>query len=69
MKLKEYFNTPGSMSKSEMARRLGKTKGYITALCNEEYAPHSPTALLIIQLCNGLVTLEDLVPEDRRIES
>ena len=67
MKIRDYFKQPGSMSKSDMARRLGKSKGYITALCNEEYAPHSPTALAIVELTEEQVTLEDLVPNDKRV--
>lgn len=67
MTLDQYFMMPNSLTPLELARVLGRSKSYISLVRSGKLTPSAPACDQIIRATGGLVTLQDLIPQDRKL--
>ena len=59
MKLSEYLKNEG-LTQEQFAKKLGKSQTLISAYCTGSMMPPRQTALKIVKITDGQVTLSDL---------
>ena len=59
MKLSEYIKLK-NLTQAEFAKMLGKSQQLVSGYCTETLMPPRATALKIVEITKGAVTLEDL---------
>lgn len=63
MTLKEWFASQPRGTQTELAKKLGVSKTWMTLVTNGHQAPGPELAVMIHQLTGGAVTREELRPD------
>ncbi len=68
MRLDKYFSLPDAKTQTQVAKEIGKARSYVSRVKIGSLTPSLIVASRISQATGGLVSLEDLIPEDKKVE-